>query len=181
MERLSNELRTLSQTEAARAMGVKRVTLAMWKTEGWLTPTLDVQRDRSIIGSETRAYVFADILAGVFRRITREQLRFNTADLNKMTAMVQRGNPDELAAAEIVTVRTSQLLMRHIWVDDMRRELNGEELGEGTHADGYAWIETLGDRLINRARLSEIVTALLAQFSEQIDQDFELSKLKTEA
>jgi len=181
MERLSNELRTLSQTEAAQAMGIKRVTLAMWKTEGWLTPTLDVQRDRSTFGAETRAYVFADILAGVFRRITREQFRFNTADLNEMTAMVQRADPKELKHAEIVTVRTSQMMMRHIWVSDMRRELNGEDLGEGTHADGYAWINTLGDRLRNRARLAEIVDALLAQFSKRIEQDFELAKLKLEA
>ena len=179
MEPLSNELPILSQTEAARAMGVKNGTLSKWKREGWLMPSLSDVPGITREGRLLRAYTFNDVVAGRFRLTSSEY--FAGADLNEMVACVQRAEPEELEHAEFVTVRTSQQMMRIIWVSDMRRELNGEELGEGTHPSGYAWVETLGERLKDRAQLSEIVTAISAVVSQEVFQEGELAKLTRES
>jgi len=155
---LQSELRLLSQTEAANVIGVQRGLLSMWKREGWLRPTFDVPRDRTTQGREMKCYSHNDVVAGLFRKTTRDY--FTGTELTAMTELVQRSDTDELKHSEFVWWTSEFSMMRHTWISDIRLRFDGEPRDEKNYKSGYAWLESLGERMKNRVQLEEFVEAI---------------------
>jgi DNA-binding transcriptional MerR regulator len=107
--------KTYTTGQVAKTSGVPPETLIRWHREGLLRPS--VRRKKGV-----RRYTVRDLVAAVTAKVARDDLKFPRETYKQIAAVVQRANPEELARAEIVTIRTREgeflgkIFIKHCWI-----------------------------------------------------------------
>jgi len=166
----------MSQTQVAEILGVSRAVLSKWKKEGLLKPSAREKRRSRKKGAMDR-YTLRDLVAGVFRQVLTEDLRFRGQEATDMVTLIQQADDETLEHAVILTARTRPPLMRHAFIPDARLAPDDVSgffyLDRVDFADGYELIEHLKavDKFISCSTLLECHKAVEAQVQKKLDQD----------